>query len=66
MEVSLTKQGSMLIPEIEKINNNFEAYLTETLTDEELETFNNLLHKVYIQAVKYVKKNWGDEDEPSL
>lgn len=66
MEVSLTDKGTNLIPEIENINNNFEKYLTETLSEEELNTFNNLLHKVYIQAVKYVKQDWGDEDEPSV
>ena len=66
MEVSLTENGSKLIPEIEKINNDFEKYLTETLSEEELITFNALLHKVYVQAVKYVKQDWGDEDEPSV
>ena len=66
MEVSLTENGSKLIPEIEAINNDFEKYLTETLSEDELITFNALLHKVYVQAVKYVKQDWGDEDEPSV
>lgn len=66
MKVNLTENGKILIPKIENINNEFEKYLTETLTKEEYELFDKVLNKIYIQAVKYVKEDWGDKDEPSV
>ena len=66
MKVNLTENGKILIPKIENINNEFEKYLTETLSKEEYELFDKVLNKIYIQAVKYVKEDWGDKDEPSV
>ena len=66
MKVNLTENGKILIPKIENINNEFEKYLTETLSKEEYELFDKVLNKIYIQAVKYVKEDWGDKNEPSV
>ena len=66
MKVNLTENGKILIPKIENINNEFEKYLPETLSTEEYELFDKVLNKIYIQAVKYVKEDWGDKNEPSV
>ena len=63
MEVNLTEKGTSLIPFIKNINDEYEKFLTDTLTKEELAVFENILNKIYLQAVKYVKKDWGDENE---
>ena len=66
MEVSLTENGENLIPHILEINNEFEDFLMDSLSVEEKNVFEQLLNKVYMQAVKYVKQDWGDDNESSL
>ena len=51
----LTEKGKELIPTINKINNDWEEYLLSDLSEEEQKVFLELLHKVYLKAVKYVR-----------